>query len=297
MGVSACRRPAPSAQSTRSEGTPGSTQGAAKVYSAGMAGTPLSRDLYDRMVAAYRECPGNHSRAARAVGVDRRMTTRAWLKGWPRYAWARPVSAVLAEEHDTARSRLAAVEQRALAERQAERDKASVASVEARTEEEQLLRAARRDVLGVLVIAAELTPAVRVLGRLVMEAITLLARQIQAGGGELTPKQIGQFVEIVDRHARLVSKAVYAADAVLKLSRLERGEPGYLVGVRADALDEQAEKLSEAEALAELRHGRDLLEEMLREGALPAELEQVVEASAAGLAQEDAPALPPGASS
>lgn len=238
-----------------------------------MSGTPLNRDLYDRMVAAYRECPGNFSRAARAVGVDRRMTTRAWHNGWPRYSWARPIKDVLAEELDTARSRAAALEERAAREAQLERNQAQAAAIEAKTEEEQMIRAARKDVLSTLIIAAELVPAMRTLGKLVVASIASVAKAAEKQGGVLPKKELHEAMQLIDRHARLVSKAVHAADAIVKLSRLDRGEPGYMVGVRGN-LDEQAAMLSEADALAELEHAADLLEEMRSQKALPAELEQ-----------------------
>jgi hypothetical protein len=252
-----------------------------------MAGTPLSRDLYERMLAAYRECPGNHSRAARAVGVDRRMTTRAWKVGWPKYPWARPISDVLTEEYDTAKSRMAAVEDRAVSEARAEREAAAAAAMEARTEEEQMIRAARKDVLGTLIVAAELHPAMRLLGQLCVKAITNMAKAAEGNGGALPRKELSEAMSLIDRHARLVSKAVHAADAIVKLSRLDRGEPGYMVGVQGSSLDDDAAMLTDAEAVAELEHAADLLEELKQQGALPAELELAVGHTAT------APALPP----
>lgn len=244
-----------------------------------MAGTPLSRDLYDRIVAAYRECPGNHSRAARAVGVDRRMTTRAWTVGWPKYTWARPIAAVLAEEYDTAKSRAAAMEDRAVVEARAERERAAEASIEARTEEEQMIKAARKDVLSTLIIAAELVPAMRTLGQLCVGAIGDMAKRASSGEG-LPRKELAEALGLVDRHARLVSKAVHAADAIVKLSRLDRGQPGYMVGVQPNAgLDQEAALMTDADAVAELEHAADLLEELKQQGALPAELEQAVAAN------------------
>jgi hypothetical protein len=148
--------------------------------------------------------------------------------------------------------------------------------MEARTEEEQMIRAARKDVLSTLVIAAELVPAMRVLSKLCVGAITNMAKAAEQDGKGLPRKELSEALSLVDRHARLVSKAVHAADAIVKLSRLDRGEPGYMVGVQPGGLDDQAAVMTDAEALAELEHAADLLEDLKGAGVLPAELEHAI---------------------
>ena len=236
-----------------------------------MAGRVQSKDLYGRIVEAYREAPGNHSRAARVAGVDRRTSRDAWNKGWPRYPWAKPIKEALAEEHDSVLARAAAAERRAIEEARAEREAVSTASREAAVEEQRMVNVARKDVLAVLINAAELAPAMRMLAKLALEQIQKLAKVVSSDK-QVDFRMLQGAMDLVDKHARLVSKAAHAADAIVKLSRLERGEPGMMVGIRpgpGSTIDDEAAVLSEADALAELETAASLVEDLRASGAFP----------------------------
>ena len=174
----------------------------------------LTRELYDAMVAGFREAPGNASHAARVSGCDRRMAARGWTEGWCRqWAWARPISAVLAEERHAAKQKAAEAERAAEAAAAERAERARQKAIEAQAEEEQVLYVGRKDVLGVLVAAAELQPAMRKLARKVTEAID-------------RDKDISlrEAMTVLTRYAQVTQRAVMAADLMLKLSRLDRGE-------------------------------------------------------------------------
>jgi hypothetical protein len=69
----------------------------------------VSRAAYSRIVAAYRDRPGNATAVAAAAGVSRHIAERAWIRGWrnrDRSWWGRPVRDVIAEEFTVARAML-----------------------------------------------------------------------------------------------------------------------------------------------------------------------------------------------
>ena len=207
-----------------------------------MAGRSLTRSLYDKLVDAYREAPGNASHAGRLSGVDRRTAQRAWERGWPAYPWARPIKTVLADEDRLARVRAAEIEARAKSTEDADREKERKEAIEARATELSMLKAARHNVMVGLGAAASLTPSIQLLAKHV-------ADKIQAG---LANVDIKEALIILREHSKLVHRAVFAVDQLVALGRLERGQSTVNVGVApaADLTYEQA--LEELEGTAEL---------------------------------------------
>lgn len=218
----------------------------------------LTRELYDALLQGYRSAPGNATRASAVAGCDHRLASRTWAEGWRGLPWARPIRDVLAEEAQDARA-LAA---RALREAEAARVRASedarAESVEALAQERAILRAARSDVLAVLVLAAELVPSMRVLTRVVSEALR------PGADGSLPAIQPSAALGMLTRHASLVSKGLGAAETILALSRLDRGESTQRVEVTLGVPDD----LPLEAALTELASVEDTLREARARGLL-----------------------------
>jgi hypothetical protein len=219
-----------------------------------MARRALTRELYDSLVIAFREAPGNASFAARRALCERRMAKRGWEIGWPQYPWAKPIKRVLENEKidAMAQARMATVRAQEAAE--AERDAARQEAIDAKKQEHQMLKAARGDVLAALVLAAELVPSMRA----VAQAVAAACRSPGNGpDGKPLPPAIPApaAMGLLTRHATLIQKAVGAAEAVIQLSRLERGASTVNVGLSAPDED-----LSMEDALEEL----EAIEEVLR---------------------------------
>lgn len=140
-----------------------------------------------------------------------------------------------------ARTRAAAIQQRALAQESDDSTQAREAYREIIAEEQKMLKTARHDVLASLVIAAELAPAMRVLAQ-------QTAKKMEAGN--ISPKDA---MMLMSRHTQLVGKAVAAADAIVKLGRLDRNESTSNIAVAMDV------ELTYEEAVAELEAAGDLL--------------------------------------
>lgn len=214
-----------------------------------MAGNrqPFTRETYAKLLEAFRERPGAIAFASRAALCDRRTAARTW-DGAPRKQepWAIPIRQVLADEHTAAMARTREAE---LARRDRERAEQESTATKAREEhteqlaaERQLLKLARNDVLAALAIAAEMAPSMRTLAAVVAHA----AKRGEDGSlPDITPSQA---MTLLSRHATIMQKAVGAADTVLALSRLDRGEATSIVGLQAV----QGPELTYEEALAEL---------------------------------------------
>ena len=241
-------------------------------WSVGTGRKPLTRELYDSLVAIFRESPGNVRLAARRAPCSRQLAKRLW-DGAPYrdYPWAKAISTVLEEERMAAAARARDLAARAATEAEAVREKARQEAIESLAQEKQMLKAARGDVLGALVLAAELIPAMRQVAKAVAKACE--------PGPDGSPPAIppGLAMGLLTRHATLVQKAVGATEAIVQLSRLDRGAATIHVGVVAEdlTLDQAADEL---EALEEtLRAARSKAPRLGSGGTIDAEGDEVDE--------------------
>lgn len=204
-----------------------------------------TREFYEKLLIAFRDCPGNATLAARRALCDRRMAKRAWVKGWPDRGLM-PIKDALEEERLAAMAHARDAAQRAREAQDAERQKAKEEAIEAASQERQMLRVARGDVLGALVLAASLVPAMQQAAKAIAKA---LEQQADGSPLEITPKDA---MGLLTRHAQLIQRAVGAAEAVIQLSRLDRGATTANVGiVPRDELSLE-EALDELEAVEEV---------------------------------------------
>jgi hypothetical protein len=187
------------------------------------------------------------------------LAARTWLEGWKGLPWARPIRDILAEEAQDARALAARALREAEEARVRVAEEARTESVEAQAQERAILRAARSDVLAVLVLAAELVPSMRVLTRVVSEALK------PGPDGSLPAIQPSAALGMLTRHASLVSKGLGAAETILALSRLDRGESTQRVEVTLGAIPDD---LPFHEALTELQGAEDTLREARARGLL-----------------------------
>lgn len=117
---------------------------------------------------------------------------------------------------------------------------------EAMQAEKDMLKVARKDVLSALVIAAELTPAMRMLARVINAAC-------EPKEGETLPAIApANAMALLVRHALIVQRAIGATEAIVQLSRLDRGETTANVGVGIATEMTLEDALAELSALGEL---------------------------------------------
>jgi hypothetical protein len=224
----------------------------------GKVGPPpgfYTRETYDRVLAAYRTAPGNHSRAAAFALVDRRACKRLWEAGWPRLPWARPISVVLQEEGDAARARAREESRRQRETEDAEREKARRAHIEAVEEESRIMAAVRKDLHAAALITAKLMPAMDALVGVVRSAVFDAQGQVLATPA-VTPIQA---MKILAAYVNVTHKLAFAESEVVKLGRLDRGQSTLNVA-KVDDMDDET-------ALEELSVAADIHDRLARERA------------------------------
>lgn len=225
----------------------------------------LTREMYELMLASYRDYPENHTRAAAQALCTDRLARRCWLgPPYRDYPWARPIREVIEEERQQAmlalrEAELRAVREKALSEARAREERARAASeanVEAIKQETAIIRAARADALACLSYAAELVPAMRQFANIVKQAA---APKPDGSPPDITARQAMDFLQ---RHGLLMLRGVHAAQMVLDQGRLDRGDPTTIV---AGAPMEKS--MSYEEALEELQEAEQVLARARARGA------------------------------
>lgn len=189
------------------------------------------------------------------------MAKRGWSQGWENTReWAHPIHRVLDAEKLEAAARARELSNKRAsdeaARQDAEREKARKEHVEALAQEQHVMKIARGDVLACLSLAAELAGPMRTLVRSVAKAAE---PKPDGSPPDISPVQA---MGLLTRHATLMQKAVGAAETIIQLGRLERGQPGAIVGVvpgEAEMTYEQAlEELAAAEEVLSSARARGL---------------------------------------
>jgi hypothetical protein len=210
--------------------------------------------MYQRALKLYRELPGNYSEAARRLGCGRNLAKRLYLgPPYRDYEWARPIKLVLEDERRVAAAQVqAATEKLALTE-SAEYERARREEIETLTQEAQLKKLARSDVIAALAVATELVPAMRALGKVISAA----AMPADGSPSDVKPKDA---MRLLSSFTLMVQRMVGAADQLVSLGRLERGQTTSNVGLSVElSAEEAAAELSAIQELLTSKGGRPVL--------------------------------------
>lgn len=216
-----------------------------------MAKARRTQELWGRLVEGFRQAPGNASAAGRFAGVDRKTARNAWENGWKERPWARPIKDILADERQTAMARAAELERKRHEAALADQEAARKESIEAAKQEALMLRAGRADVLGILANANNLAPTMRALGDIVRAAV-LDEHGRPLPNPDISPREA---MKLIERHASVTSKAIDAAEKLIERGRVERGEPGQIIGITPTKELDFVEAGEELEAAVEMLVG------------------------------------------
>lgn len=214
---------------------------------------PLTRELYDRLLEAYRDRPGAHQLAATAAGCHIQTARRLWSKTSTQYPWAEPIKLVLEREAAEYQKAKRAAERAMLDKELAEREARRTALREAQKADEQIMQLARANVTAALAISAELLPAMRTLNKAVNAAM-----QPDPATGYVPTFQPKAALQMLEQHSRITQRAALAARLVAETSATMREAGKPVEQVTADGT--RVPTLTEAEALAELHEATMLLE-------------------------------------
>ncbi len=207
----------------------------------GKGRTPYSRELYDLLVGAFRERPGEFTVVSQMVGCTRACATHAWKKGWvPRVPWAKPISLLLEEEKEAAR---ALVAQRNLSEAEEAgllREQARREAIEAHAAEGQMVRLARSDATSLLAAVGKLQPSLHRLSE-------KLGRMLMDDGEKMTRREAAALLGMLSRTTK---EALAAGQVAIELERLHLGAPTQILGVQDVGEMSTEEAVREIEAAA-----------------------------------------------
>ena len=187
-----------------------------------MSRRKITQDLYDALLTAYRERPNNHSNAARVAGCDRRMARRAWCEGGPSAPWAVPIRQAIELEQVEARSVRASSRTAEFLAAEEIRERARRDAIEARGEEGQLVRLARRATLDLMAQTVQTIEAARAVTNRLHDSI------LEGATDSLSP---GQCLALMDKLSKTAASAVSTGQAVMRMERLHMGEPEAIVSV------------------------------------------------------------------
>lgn len=191
-----------------------------------MAYRIMTQDLYDSLVLAYREKPGNHSNAGRVAGCDRRMAKRAWETGWERLPWAKPIQAVLRDEQVQARAAIHRDRRDEYMREEKLRAEAAAEAAEARAQEGKLVKTSRGSALALL---GQTVRALR--------AAQPFIRSLEQAGATASDMPPEQALRILDRISRMTANAIQVSKDVMKLERMHLGEPDEVIGVKLQGVE------------------------------------------------------------
>lgn len=227
---------------------------------AGGAAKKRTPELYAKIVQAFRDVGVgqgegvNFGKVALWCGVDARTVRRTWERGFARemkgkqtpkaYPWAPPIRDVFEREQQLAREESAAYKRQQQAKLDRAREEAEREVAEALREETELRTRGRKLVLA----------AVGILAKSAKMQMDLDARveRILAAKDDADFEKVLKLVLTVRRDFGLqASRLVKAAEAMVKLGRLERGQTTENIGFGAEDMTEE-EMRAELATAAEL---------------------------------------------
>jgi hypothetical protein len=204
---------------------------------------PISREHWDRLVAAFRLKPGKPAAVARQLGLDFRHCVRAWESGfsWADFPEARgPIKALVEGEHE--RQRVALVRQESTSE--ALRQDAQRDAAQTRVAEAQMMRLARVSATTLLASLTKLAVGAAQISDVLATNIQSLAQTKDKDGNPrpLTIQEVKSLVGLISRVGVTVRQITEAANKTLEGERLVNGEPTQILGVVHKVEDLSAEE-------------------------------------------------------
>lgn len=224
-----------------------------------MANRLITQEMYDILLQAFREQPANASHAARMADCDPRMARRGWHKGWDYVTWAKPIKDVILDERRQARAKAWQAEQDLRVKAHDVRLKAQQDAVDVMASESQMLKLGRQSVTSALAVTGVLWPAVRKLAE-------EMKQRVEAGTEKISPREALAFFRT---YTWIVNMGVSAAGTLVDAERRKNGEPTEIIEFR------DGEGMSLEEAVEELSHVQELIEQARQRGLVPATSEAV----------------------
>ena len=212
-----------------------------------MAYRTIDREMYDKLIVAFREYGANYSKVSRVVGCGPRTVKKAWLDGWPKRRF-KAIQDVIGDDQLAARSSIEQSQRLAMSERDKMLEEARENAIKSRKQEGQMTQMSRGGAINVLATALRL---LKVSGPLVKE----LEEEIYSELGK--PKEertlgIDKMMGVIERIGRYTQQGSSLAEVAMRLERIYLGAPETILGV-------QVEDMTPEKAMIELREAEAAL--------------------------------------
>lgn len=220
----------------------------------GKGKAPLTRELYNALLAYYRDNgPNSYAAAGRYAGCHTNTAKRAWEKGWPNRAVPfHPISEVLHAEGVKARAKRAqAIQELAKQEARQVIDVENDAT-ETRMQEGMMVRDARTVAGKLLGQTVKMVQAAEVLAAAVI--LQVQAEMMGTNSDGKAKSSASAKLAIVERVQRFATNSALLAETAMNLERKFMGAPETIIGHAAMSVDE---------IVAELFAGQQDLEKLV----------------------------------
>lgn len=184
-----------------------------------MARRKYTKELYDLLLAGFREAPGNATNAGRVAGCDPRTARRAWRQGWG-YSWAPAIREVIRQEMELARIERAKLQEQERDQQLRDRKRARDDAARAAGEEAQASTIARANSIAAGALIQGLMRSMLPLTKKLQESLV--------DGGDLKPREMAK---MLGDAAYIVRQGNEAIKAAFELERLRVGEPTQILGI------------------------------------------------------------------
>lgn len=191
----------------------------------------MTERKWARLIAAFRDQPGNFTNAAREAGITKETARKAWEAGYPKQN-RKPIQQLMAmeanEREALARARADAVRTETEAFAAALRGEVRNHALEEYERTNQYLRAAAMTATSTLVAAHRLQPVVQELGALAPRLVESIHMEVTKG--EVPAAQAMKLLEQIANFTKTVAAAANAATLqgakVVEVSRARSGDMG-----------------------------------------------------------------------
>lgn len=233
-------------------------------------------EAWHKLLAAFREKPGNYRHAAIAAKIDQRTAKKGWLEGWPHFKRA-PISQILQREAEENAQKAAIIKSETEAFAAALRGDARTEALDQYQRTARMVKAATITANNALSAVGKLNQVASDLAEMAPQLVAKIRDAVNRD--ELDPVQALIALEKISGFAHKVTATSNAATSqgakAVEVERLMKGDATSIIGVK--------------ETLAEPVSA----EEAKRLAAELAEAAQEAEAAASG--QPDLKVLPGGA--
>lgn len=197
----------------------------------------VDQDVWDKLLEAYRDDPGNHSAAARHALVQRKTARRAYELGYPDRPWGKvAIKDLIASEAELAQSRIQLEAERedllddqADLEAERNREAARRAAINAKEQEIVLVGALRGTTMKALAGAVQAANGMQLAMKKIGEQLETIAN-----GGPISHKEMMDISNMSRRYSSTLRELAAAGQMAMEMERLRVGDPTQIIGIETE---------------------------------------------------------------